>query len=88
MILPFAVVAVVPDTPYRATPLRFRSVVTDSDGQYEIHGIAPGSYKLFAWTELEGAAYLNAEFMKEFEDRGKVVKAEKGAHLETDLTAF
>jgi protocatechuate 3,4-dioxygenase beta subunit len=87
-LLPQAVVAIVPDLPYRATALRFRSVIADSDGRYEIHGIAPGSYRLFAWTELEGAAYLNADFMKEFEDRGKAVKAERQGQIEMDLTAF
>jgi hypothetical protein len=87
-LLPQAVVAIIPDQPYRATALRFRSVVADSDGRYEIHGIAPGSYKLFAWTELEGAAYLNTDFLKEFEDRGSPVKAERHGQIEMDLTSF
>jgi hypothetical protein len=68
----------------RGTVPRIRSVVTDSEGRFEIHGIAPGSYKLFAWPELEGAAYRNAEFMKEFEERGKPVKIEKGPQLTVD----
>jgi hypothetical protein len=83
-----ATVAVVPDEPYRATGLLYRSVITDPNGKFEIHGIAPGSYKLFAWPELEGAAYRNAEFMKEYEDRGKPVKVEKGGRASVDLTTF
>jgi hypothetical protein len=83
-----AAVALVPDAPYRATGLRYRAVVTDPRGRFELHGVAPGSYKLFAWPELEGAAYRNAEFMKEFEDRGKPLKVDKGAKPSVDLTVF
>lgn len=83
-----AVVAVVPDAPRRATGLLYRSVVTDPNGRFEIHGIAPGSYKLFAWVELEGAAYRNAEFMKNFEERGTPAKIEKGSRVSIDLTAL
>ena len=46
--LPGAIVAVVPDAPYREVSLRYRSVVTDRDGRFEVHGIAPGTYKVFA----------------------------------------
>jgi hypothetical protein len=83
-----ATVALVPDAPYRRSWVRYRSVVTDPDGKFEIHGIAPGSYKLFAWPELDGAAYRNADFMKEFEERGKPVNVEKGKRQTVDLTAF
>jgi len=86
--LPDAVVALVPDAPRRKAGPLYQSVITDPNGKFEIHGIAPGSYKLFAWPELEGLAYRNAEFMKEFEDRGKPVKVEKGVRLAVDLTAF
>lgn len=83
-----ASVALVPDVPYRATALLYRTVISDPNGKFEIHGIAPGSYKLFAWPELEGAAYRNADFMEEYEERGKPVKIDKAARLSADLTAF
>ncbi len=83
-----AVVAVVPDKPRRAAGPLYRSVVSDPNGQFEIHGIAPGSYKLFAWPELDGAAYRNAEFMKDFEERGIPAKIEKGARVSIGLTTL
>lgn len=83
-----AVVAAVPDEPRRTANPLYRSVVSDPDGRFEIHGIAPGSYKLFAWTELDGAAYRNAEFMKDFEERGKPVMIEKGTRVWIDLTTL
>jgi hypothetical protein len=65
-VLADSAVVLVPDSPYDKVLARYRSVITDSNGKYEIHGIAPGSYQLYAWSELEGFAYRNAEFMKEF----------------------
>jgi hypothetical protein len=81
-------VILVPDPPYRGVGLRYYKVMTDPNGQFEIHGIAPGSYKLFAWTELEGAAFRNAEFMKEFDDRGKPINVDQTTRQTVDLTAF
>ncbi|HET9130271.1 MAG TPA: carboxypeptidase-like regulatory domain-containing protein, partial [Terriglobia bacterium] len=72
-----AVVVLVPDAPYDKGLVLYRSVISDSDGKYEIHGVSPGSYKIYAWPELEGYAYRNAEFMKEFRDRGTPLRVEK-----------
>jgi hypothetical protein len=35
-----------------------------------LQGGRPGSYQLFAWSRLNGAAYKNAEFMKHYQGRG------------------
>jgi hypothetical protein len=83
-----AVVAIVPDEPRRGAGPLYRSVVSDPNGRFEIHGIAPGYYKLFAWPELEGAAFRNAQFMKDFEGRGKPTKIEKGTRVSIDLTTL
>jgi hypothetical protein len=83
-----AVVALVPDSTLRATGLLFKSIVTDINGRYRLGGIAPGSYQLFAWTELEGAAYRNPDFIKEFEGKGIPVKVEHGSRGTLNITAF
>jgi hypothetical protein len=85
---PGAVVVLIPDAPYRNVGLRYRRVVTDPNGRFEIHGIAPGSYKLFAWTQLEEQAYRNADFMKPFEDRGTPLHLEKGSRQSITLESF
>ncbi len=88
IVLSDAVVVLVPEVPYDKVFVRYRSVITDSNGKYEIHGVAPGSYKLYAWPELEGFAYRNPEFMKEFLNRGKAVRLEKKGRASMDLTAL
>jgi hypothetical protein len=68
--------------------LLFQNVVTDRDGKFELRGIAPGSYKLFSWTELTGAGYRNADFMKDFDARGTQVQFENGSRLTVNLVVF
>jgi hypothetical protein len=79
------VVALVPDAPLRGALPLYKSGPTDIQGRFELHGIAPGKYHLFAWRELPGFAYLNAEFMKKFEELGKAVVIEKTAPVSVDV---
>jgi hypothetical protein len=83
-----AVVVLVPDAPYRSNggPL-YRSTISDVSGNFELRGIAPGNYHVFAWPDLEGPAYRNAEFLKKYEDAGKAIRIEKGTRSVTDVTA-
>jgi hypothetical protein len=59
--------------------------VTDSNGAFTIQGITPGSYHLFAWPELEGAAYRNAAFMRRYEGKGEPVHFGRGDQLTVRL---
>jgi hypothetical protein len=79
------VVALVPDAPLRGAVPLYKSGPTDIEGRFELHGIAPGKYHLFAWRELPGFAYLNAEFMKRFEELGKAVVIEKTEPVTVDV---
>ncbi len=67
--------ALVPDA--RDAKHLYRTTTTDQNGAFTLRSIAPGAYKLFAWTELEGAAYKNPDFMKTSEDQGSVIKVDR-----------
>jgi hypothetical protein len=82
------VVAILPDPPLRAAGPLYRASQTDVNGKFTLRGISPGSYRLFAWSEIDGAAYRNAEFMKAFEERGTPVRIENGQRLSLDITAL
>ncbi len=83
-----AVVALVPDAPLRSAGVLYRSIVSDINGRYQLRGIAPGSYHLFAWSELAGAAYRNELFLRDFEDKGQAVRIEELGRRSIDVTAF
>ena len=70
-----AVVALVPDD--RAAANLFRTTTTDQNGAFALRAVAPGSYRLFAWPEVDGAAYRNAEFLKKYEEQATAVKVER-----------
>jgi len=86
--LPDAIVALVPDGSLRSVMDLYRTVVTDVNGGFEIQGIAPGDYHLFAWPDLPGAAYRNADFMKKYDDSGVPLTINKDSHISHDVTAF
>jgi len=79
-----AVVALVPDAPLGAALNLYRVESTDQLGGFIIRAVAPGSYHLFAWNELPGAQYKNADFMKKYEDKGTAVKVERGGKVTAD----
>jgi hypothetical protein len=81
-----ALIALVPDDP--GAKYLYRTVMADQNGGFTIRTVAPGSYHLFAWTELDGAAYRNADFMKQYEEKGTAIKigsAEKKTGVVTNL---
>jgi hypothetical protein len=83
-----ALVALVPDDPQRDAKNLYRKAYADQNGAYTIHAVAPGAYHVFAWTELDGDAYKNADFMKPYAEQGTPVKVgsgEKKTGIETKL---
>jgi len=77
------IVALVPDLPDRTS---YRTTTTNPNGEFSIPAIAPGSYRLFAWPKLNGAAYRNAEFMKAFAGRGTEVLIRRNTRSTADAT--
>jgi hypothetical protein len=68
-----SMVTLVPDGPRRKNPIFYKLVQSGSDGQFTIQGVAPGSYKIFAWENIPRGAERNAEFLKPFETRGQSI---------------
>lgn len=78
-----AVVALVPDD--RDKIALYAAVTTDQNGAFEFRCAAPGDFHLFAWPELAGSAYRNAEFMKQFENRGTAIHVDGSPERNVDL---
>jgi hypothetical protein len=66
-------VALIPDATSRGQTSLYQTAPTDAAGRFHMDSVAPGSYKVFAWEDVEDRAWLNAEFMSTYEDRGRVV---------------
>jgi hypothetical protein len=83
--VPLGIAVLIPDEPN--ADLRVASATSNSTGTFKIQA-APGAYRLFAWYELIGAPYLNAEFMAKIADKGIAVRIAPNGHATMDVTAL
>jgi hypothetical protein len=84
--IPSAAVVLFADSPaVRITRTdMFRVSSTDRSGRFEIKGLAPGDYKVFAWEGLDKDAWLDPDFVRN-ESRGQSVHIEEGKTLGVDV---
>jgi protocatechuate 3,4-dioxygenase beta subunit len=80
-----AIVVAVPEEKYRKLPDRFEIGSTDQHGRFTIRGVAPGSYTLYVWQDLEDGVYRDPDFLKSQEANGTAVKVEEGSHQQIEL---
>src|SRR5579864_118154 len=80
-----AAVVLVPDSARRSQSRFYKETTTDQYGRYNIKGLAPGEYKLFAWEDVENGAYEDPEFLKNFEALGESVAIRDGCRESKQL---
>jgi hypothetical protein len=73
-------VVLVPELAHRSRREQHRVAASDDNGQATLRGIPPGIYKLFAWENLEPNAYMNADYLRLYEDLGMPVKINSGVN--------
>ncbi len=80
-----ATVVAVPEEKYRKIPNRFASGTTDQYGRFSVRGLAPGSYTLYAWLDLEDSVWRDPDFLKSQEANGMAVRVEEGSAQKVEL---
>ena len=63
-------VVLVPDQPRRNRPEMYFSTSTTENGGFVFGSVPAGGYRLFAWDFVPQGAYLFADFLQRFADRG------------------
>lgn len=57
----------------------FKLGITDATGHFSMKGLAPGSYKVYAWEEVDSnAVRYDPEFVKPYESSGQTVQIAEG----------
>jgi len=52
-------------------------VTTDASGNFTLHGLPPGDYKVFAWEEVETNAWMDRDYRQPFESLSASVRVEE-----------
>ena len=80
-----ASVVLIPDGNRRHRPDQYRMVTSAADGKFSIGGIPPGEYKLLAWEFIEANAWLNPDFMINYEEFGAAVTLGPNARVSAQI---
>jgi protocatechuate 3,4-dioxygenase beta subunit len=80
-----AMVVLVPETSKREHQQLYKFSTTDQYGKFSLAAIAPGQYKLFAWDNAEAGQWMDPEFIKIYENDGKVITVTENAQITADL---
>ena len=65
-----------------------KTAQTDAQGQFTIADVEPGSYKAYAWADVEPLAWLDPDFIKPFESKGVDVEMLEGSRPAIQLQAL
>lgn len=76
------IVALLPDDAQKAQLLTATS--TDLNGEFRFQ-VPPGPYHLYAWRELDGAAYYDPGFMKPYIDKGTAARVPANSEVKVDV---
>jgi len=82
--IPNATVVAVPDEKYRKITSRFGIGSSDQFGHFNIRGLAPGQYTLFAWQDVGDDLYYDLDFLKS-QGSGIPAKVDEGSRQRVDL---
>ncbi len=74
----YAWISLVPSPPHRTNPALYKTVRADANGRFEMTGLVPGDYKVFAFDEIPYNAAANPLFISRFESFGIGIRIGEG----------
>jgi protocatechuate 3,4-dioxygenase beta subunit len=84
--VPGATVTLVPDKSHRSALYLYQVTTTDQYGGFSFKGVAPGSYRVYAWEVIDEGAYFDPDFLKAYESFSTAVTAEEKSRENLQLT--
>jgi 5-hydroxyisourate hydrolase-like protein (transthyretin family) len=63
----------------------YKTVSTDTSGQFTFKTVTPGEYRVYAWEEAEYGAWMDPDFLKPVEGRGEAVSLPEGGRLSVQV---
>jgi hypothetical protein len=81
-----ATVVAIPDAGRRGRTDLYKVGSTDSAGRFQLSGLAPGTYELFAWEEIESGAWHDPDVVRAAAGRSRMVQIAEGSRGSVELT--
>jgi len=81
-------VVAVPSAEKRAQSRLFKTASTDQNGHFELKGLAPGDYDIFAFEQIEQGAYQDSELLKPLSGRAQRVTVKEKSKETVSLKAI
>ena len=82
---PGVTVLVAPDRKLAGLADEFRTATTDQNGKYQVQGLRPGSYRVYAFEHIDPGAYEDETWLNGFADLGQTVRLTEGGQENLDL---
>jgi hypothetical protein len=64
---------------------QYKVATADASGQFEIRGIAPGEYSVYAWNDVDSGAWFDPNFLNLFRDSRTSIRITEGQRLNLAL---
>jgi hypothetical protein len=81
-------VVLLPEDSNRNQKRLFQSVRSGANGKFDFRGVAPGSYSLFSWDDVEEHEWDDPEFLKPFQGKAVSIHVTQGETKTADLTVI
>lgn len=82
---PGVTVLVAPDRKLAGLADEFRTATTDQNGKYQLQGLRPGSYRVYAFEHIDPGAYEDETWLNGFADLAQTVRLSEGGQENLDL---
>jgi len=63
----------------------YKVTSTDTAGRFQLNGLPPGDYKVFAWEGVESNSWMDTNFLGPFEGRGRAIHIDEGKPVNLEL---
>jgi hypothetical protein len=80
-----AMILAAPDGRYSYVLSFYSAVAADEKGHFQLKGLTPGSYKLYAFNALTYCAWCDPDFLKPFAGQGKSIQITEGVNPSTEV---
>jgi len=76
-----ATVVLVPSVQHRQNSLMYKTAQSDEKGNFSMKAVPQGEYTMFAWESVPATAWMNAEFLAKYQDRGRPIHVTAGTRM-------